>query len=264
MIKRNRRLLGCLAILTVAVMIAATGCASVPARTNGQNASTGLDPAAAKLAAYGADTNTNNNGISVTGQGSTWLKPDVATFAIGVETMDADAQKARTANNASMKKVLDALKAQGVEDKDVTTTGYNMYARYDDKGAAIIGYTVSNNVQVKVRNLDKLGDVLTAVGDAGANTAGGISFDVQDRTTAYNQALAQAMEKARARADVIAKASGVKLGKVMVINESSSYSGPVFAGAEMAAAAKDSMAVPVSGGQLEVTASVNVSYEIVK
>ena len=264
MMKRNKRLLITMAVLLAAVMMLATGCVSVPAgkANNGQNAN--LNTAdAAKLAAYGTSDVQNNNGISVNGQGSITLKPDVAYIGVGVETMDNDSQKARTANDAAMKKVYDALKALSIEDKDITTTNYNIYPRYDNKGTAITGYTVSNNVRVKVKNLDKLGDALTAIGDAGANTSGGISFDVEDRTIAYNQALEQAMGKARARADVIAKACGVKLGKVMTINESSGYSGPMFS-PEMASATKDSMAVPVSGGQLEVTASISVSYEIVK
>jgi uncharacterized protein YggE len=210
-----------------------------------------------------SDENPAATGISVSAQGSITVKPDVAYVQLGVETMDADAGKARKANDEAMAKVLAAVKGFGVSDDDVTTTNFNIYPRYDDKGEKITGYTVNNNVSVKVKNLDKLGDVLTAASEAGANTAGGISFDVQDRTAAYNDALAQAMEKAKARADVMAKACGVTLGRVMTVNESSSYSGPTYAVVEDAMYSKAN-AVPVSGGTLDVTASVSVVYEIVK
>jgi len=203
------------------------------------------------------------NGISVTGQGSITMKPDVAYISLGVETMDTDAGKARTANDAAMAKVLAAIKGFGISQDDVTTTNFSIYPRYDDKGVKITGFTVSNTVSVKLRSLDKLGDVLTAASDAGANTAGGISFDVLDRTAAYNQALAQAMDKAKARAQVMAQACGVNLGKALTINESSGYSGPTYATADSLAGSK-AAPVPVSGGTLDVTASVSVVYEIVK
>jgi uncharacterized protein YggE len=128
----------------------------------------------------------------------------------------------------------------------------------------IIGYIVSNNINVTVKNLDKLGDVLTAATAAGANMAGGISFDVLDRTGAYNQALAQAMDKAKARAQVMAQACGVTLGRALTINESSSYSGPTYAASTSLKGDVAAPAVPVAAGQLEVTASVSVVYEIAK
>lgn len=216
------------------------------------------------LKAGAAPADADETGISVSGSGSVSLKPDVATISLGVETMDADAAKARQANDGAMAKVLAAVKGFGIADDDIETTNFNIYPRYDEKGQKITGYTVSNTVSVKVKALDKLGSVLEAAGAAGANISGGIRFDVLDRTAAYNEALAQAMEKARARAEVMAKACGVILGKVLTINESSSYSGPTYASAEKAALMDAAGEVPVSSGQLEVTASVSVKYEIFK
>jgi uncharacterized protein YggE len=251
--RMNRRIiLSALLALVLAAAALAAGCGkSLPAGDN--------NPAGAQ----NAPDNPASTGISVSAQGSVTVKPDVAYVQLGVETMDPDAGKARTANNEAMAKVLAAIKGFGISEDDVTTTNFNIYPRYDDKGEKITGFTVTNNVSVKVKDLDKLGDVLTAASEAGANTAGGISFDVQDRTAAYNQALAQAMEKAKARADVMAKACGVTLGKAVTINESSSYSGPTYAAAEDAMYSK-AAGVPVSGGTLDVTASVSVVYEIVK
>ncbi len=215
-------------------------------------------------AAAGSPGADETNGISVSGSGSVSLKPDVATISLGVETMDADAAKARKTNDEAMTKVLAAVKGFGIADGDIETTNFNIYPRYEEKGQKITGYTVSNTVSVRVKDLDKLGSVLEAAVAAGANISGGIGFDVQDRTAAYNEALAQAMEKARARAEVMAKACGVTLGKALTINESSSYSGPTYASAEKAALMDAAGEVPVSSGELEVTASVSVKYEIVK
>jgi uncharacterized protein YggE len=257
---KNSRLLSSSAALLCAALLMA-GCAALPARNKAPNVIVGTEPAGALKAAASSDTDTPSGGISVSGSGEVSVKPDVATFTVGVETTDADAAKARAANDAAMQKVLDALKAQGVAQDDLQTNSYNIYPRYDDKGTKITGYTVNNQVDVKVRNLDKLGDTLGAAGSAGANTAGAIRFDISDRTAAYNQALEQAMAKAQARAKVIAEACGVKLGKATVINETSTYSGPVVRGESLTGAVKDA-SVPVSGGELQVSASVSVSFSI--
>jgi uncharacterized protein len=252
----KRSVLAALTALVLAAAALMAGCQSAPAAQNNTSLGNALSYSA-------SDQTPAANGISVMGQGSITVKPDVANVTLGVETMDTDAGKARTANDAAMARVLAAIKGFGISEDDVTTTNFTMYPRYDDKGEKITGYTVSNTVNVKVKDLDKLGDVLGAASTAGANTAGGISFDVLDRTTAYNQALEQAMSKAKARAQVIAEACGVTLGRAITINESSSYSGPIYAMAESAMADK-AASVPVSGGTLDVTASVSVVYEIVK
>lgn len=253
------------AALTVASMVFAAGCSQAIPVANAAAANPNVKTAL-MAAAAGDTTGSTSTGISVSGTGTITIKPDTAIFTLGVETDATEAGAARKANDEKMAKVLAALKTAGVADADITTTAFNIYPRYDEKGVKVTSYTVSNNVQVKVKNLDKLGDVLAAATTAGANTAGGISFDVADRTAAYNQALAQAMDKAKARADVISKATGVKLGAVLTINETSSYSGPVYAAAESVkggiAAAADS--VPVQSGQLDITASVSVVYDIAK
>jgi uncharacterized protein len=249
------------------VMVLAAGCKIItPVANTNNHANPDIAVLDAKAVTYSSTTgneNTGSTGISVSGQGSITLKPDVAYITLGVETLDTDAAKARSTNDTAMAKVIAAVKGFGVTDEDITSTNFSIYPRYDEKGLKITGYTVSNAISVKVKNLDKLGDVLTAASAAGANTAGGINFDIMDRTAAYNQALAQAMDKAKARADVMATACGVKLGNVLTVSESSSYSGPIFAAADSLAGGK-AASVPVASGQLDVTASVNVVYEIVK
>ncbi len=206
----------------------------------------------------------DEGGITVSAEGSIWVVPNVATFTVGVQTTDDTASAARNSNAKGMDKVFAALKAKGVDDADITTTDYSIYPNYDTKGTKIAGYTVNNNVSVKVRDLDTAGDVLGAATAAGANWAGGISFDVEDRTAAYNEALAQAMEHAKARADIMAQAAGVTLGQATTISESSGGSGPIYRAESAATVAGDGASVPVSSGQLEVTATITVVFQIAR
>ncbi len=252
-------------VLAMAATLLLGGCAGqVQAYDDKGPAGSAGNPAVSELLAGGSGSDEKEQGgITVSGQGSITVKPDVATVTLGVETTNADASKARQANNEAMDKVLKAVKAFGIAEDDITTANFNIYPVYDEKGQKITSYRVFNNVSVRVKDLAKLGQVLTAATDAGANTSYGISFDVLDRTQAYNEALKQAMEKARARADVMATALGVKVGKVLTINESSSYNGPAYELADAAMGSKGA-AVPVQSGTLEVTASVSVVYEIAK
>jgi uncharacterized protein YggE len=244
------------AMLAVALAAAAmlAGCqGSLPAQGND------------KTSVYGAENqNPASTGITVSGRGSVTVKPDMASLQLGVQTMDADAGKARKANDDAMSRVMAALKGQGVAENDITTTNYSIYPQYDSDYVKITSYVVTNTVNVKVRDLKKLGGVISTAVSAGANSSYGISFDVQDRTAAYNQALAQAMDKAKVRAELMAKECGVKLGRVMTVSESSYSPGPTVMMDESWGAVKAAGETPVSAGQMDITASVNVVYEIVK
>jgi uncharacterized protein YggE len=198
--------------------------------------------------------------LSVNGAAQVTLKPDIAYVTLGTLTQDAGAAAARTANNKLMGSVYAALKAQGVDtDRDVKTTNYSMYPRYDETGKKITGYEISNNIQVKVRNLDKLGGIIEAATSAGANTSNGLYFDVEDREGAYNQALEQAIANARLRAETLVKSAGATLGAVVSASESGSYNPwPVYYGRDLAADG----GVPVSSGTMQVSASVSVTFEL--
>lgn len=201
----------------------------------------------------------SSNSVSVSGSAQVALKPDIAYVTLGTTSADASAAKARTANDAAMAGVLAAVKAQGVDDKDIQTTNYSINPRYSSDGKTITGYEVNNSVRVTVRNLDKLGNVLSDATAAGANTAGGLSFDVQNREDAYNQALTLAIKDARQRAETLAKSAGETLSDVLGVTENSGYTPypyPVYSGLAM----RD--ALPVSAGNLNVSASVSVTYAL--
>ncbi len=201
--------------------------------------------------------------VSVSGSARVTLTPDIAYMNFGVQNRAADAAAARDANSAAMGKVLTALKAKGVDtDKDVKTTNFSINPIYDDKNQKVTEYQVYNTIQVKVRDLDKLGEVMEAATAAGANTADGLWFDVEDREAAYNQALVKAIENARQRAQTLAGSAGATLGDVQSVTENGSYNPgpyPIFYD-RVNSGVKGS--VPVSAGSMDVSASVNITFSL--
>lgn len=201
--------------------------------------------------------------ISVTGSGQVFLSPDIADISVGVHMEGKDAAKAVADNNSQTQDVVQTVKDMGVADKDIQTTNFSIYPRqeYDDQGRVTgITYVVENTVRITVRDLDKIGELLNAVVESGANNIYGIQFDVEDRVTALSSARQAAVENAQAVAEEIAQAAGVKLGPVQSITVQGSSPIPVVQ--ERAAMAAGQGAVPVSPGQLSLTVDVSVVYEI--
>ncbi|AVX03894.1 SIMPL domain-containing protein [Maritalea myrionectae] len=211
--------------------------------------------------------------ISIQGVGDVSAVPDMATVTSGVATDGETARDALTANSEAMAALIDVLKSSGVEDKDIQTSGFSVHPNYvhTDKRDAngyrmppkIIGYRVSNNVTVAIRDLDSLGGVLDAAVTVGANTINGVNFGVSDTDELMKQARQNAMKDAIEKAELYTSAAGVDLGNIMNISENQSYSpAPMMkmgARMEMADAA---MAVPVEAGEMTYSVTVNVQWEI--
>lgn len=197
-------------------------------------------------------------GITVTGLGSVTATPNQASFSFGVETQGQTADEALTKNSAAVKKVIDAVKATGVPAADIQTQQVSVFPRYSNDGNVIIGYTASNSVNVTIRDLAKVSDVVEAATKAGANQVYGPNLTVSNQKALYNQALAKALDDARSKATTIAKAAGVSLGRVVNIVEGGGF-GPLPA-AE--AAAGGDKGVPIEPGQQELQASLSVTFAI--
>jgi len=203
--------------------------------------------------------------LTVMGSAESILTPDIAYIYIGVHTENVDAKTAISENNTKSQKVIDALKAAGIADKDLRTTNFSVYPNQqfgtngESKG---ITYVVDNTVYVTVRDLAKMGDILDAATTAGANSISGIQFDIADKNTALSGARKNAITNARQLADETAQAAGVTLGPIQSINYSSfNQPVPMFAGKGGAMDATSS-SVPVSAGQLTLTVDVTIVYEI--
>ncbi len=203
--------------------------------------------------------------ISVSGTGLAYTTPDKAMISIGVQTRDKDAGKAVDNNTAAMNKIMAALKAQGIADKDLQTQNFSIspQSEYDSSGnpTGVVNYVVDNTLVATVRNLPKIGATLSAAVDAGANNIYGISFGVQDPSKLQATARDLAVADARARAEALAKAAGVTLGDVISISESVGYSvpSPIYA-RDMAQAS--SAEVPVAAGEQTVSVDVSVTFAI--
>jgi uncharacterized protein YggE len=201
--------------------------------------------------------------ISVSGSGKVTLTPDIAYINIGVQTQDASATAAMNDNNSRAQAVIDVIKAAGVEDKDIQTTDFSIYPQqqYDQNGKLTgLIYIVNNTVYVTVRDLTKLGSLLDAAVNSGANAINSISFDVADKTEAMSQARLAAVEDAHKQAVELTQATGVTLGEVRSISYYDT-SAPVniqYSRAEMAAASS----VPIQSGSMQIVTTVSITYGI--
>jgi uncharacterized protein YggE len=203
--------------------------------------------------------------IRVSGEGVATAAPDTATIHTGVVSRADSATEAIAANNKAMTEVLATLKKHGVPEDEVQTSHFNVRPVHerDDDGRvlpAIAGYEVSNQVRVRVGKLDELGKVLDAVVKAGSNRVSGIEFGVSDPTAALDKARRQAVADAKHRAGVLAQEAGVKVGRVVSIQEQSlQRPQPEFRARGLAA---DAASVPVATGREEFRVTVQMVYAI--
>jgi uncharacterized protein YggE len=224
---------------------------------------------------YGCQASTTSTGGSsvqqqglwVTGEGKVPVTPDIANVQLGIVAQAATVAGAQSQANSAMVSVMDALRANGVADKDIQTRYFNIQkvTRWDsDKQQEItIGYSVSNVVNVKIREVDKAGVVIDAVTQAGGDLTrvDSITFDVDDPIRFYDQAREKAMADASDKAKSLATLAGVKLGKATYINEynaSTTSPMPIYTKAE----AGLSDATQISAGELEIVLTVQVVYAI--
>ncbi len=205
--------------------------------------------------------------LNVNGVGQIYLSPDIAYIYIGVHSESKTASDAVGSNKTQTSAVIDAIKKAGVDKKDIQTTNFSIYPsqQYSPSGQ-LTGtmYMVDNTVYVTVRNLDTLGSLLDDAVSAGANSINSIQFDVADKTQALKDARAKAVENAKAQAKELADVSGVSLGSIQSISFNESTPVPMYSagkGGGGGAVAVDST-VPVQPGQLSVSVSVNMVYEI--
>jgi hypothetical protein len=201
--------------------------------------------------------------ITVTGEGRISAAPDQAWINLGVTQRAPTAREAVAAMSAAMTAVTDRLLAAGIAATDIQTGQLSLYPFYDDLNDTptqeVLGYTAAITVDVRVRDLGLTGAILDAAVADGANTFGGIRFDLADPATAYAEARRAAVADGRARATLFAEAAAVGLGRLLTLSEASAYAQPVMAEARFAA---DAAPVPISPGEVSYSASVTMVYEI--
>lgn len=203
--------------------------------------------------------------VTVTGAGQVALKPDIAYIYIGVTTEDPSAADAVARNNADSQRLIDALKAEGVATDDIRTSNFSIwtnrpYGLDGQPGDPV--YVVDNMVNVTVRDLDNLGNLLDVAVRSGANNINSIQFDLADKTEAMSQARAAAVEAARKQAEELAAVAGVSLGKVQSITFYDSVPYPVYDNKGLGGANAVEASVPINPGTMQLTVTVTVAYEI--
>ncbi len=221
--------------------------------------------------------------FSVSGDGKAVAVPDIAEFNFSVISEGgADLAALQKSNTDKVNKAIAYIKSQGVADKDIKTAGYNVSPRYQNtncgyRGYAetcpppeIVGYTVQQTVTVKARDFAKVGTMLAGAVENGANTVSQLNFTVDDPTEVQNEARAEAIDKAKAKAESIARAGDFKLGRLISINENGMYPMPMYDkamsavayGMGGAGAVSNQVAPSIQPGSEEVTVSVMLTYEI--
>ena len=205
--------------------------------------------------------------VRVSGTGIVTGDPDLVVLRIGVSVERDSVKQARTEAAEAMAGVIESLKGNGLLDEDIQTQHFSIHQQYDySKGRREFrGYNVTNTVSAKIRDLDTVGNVIDDAAEAGGDLVeiNSIQFTIDDPTKLKMQARVAAMENAQAKAQTLATEGGVTLGKPISISESGDYYPPVPVNLEFAFAA-DAAAVetPIQSGQLQITVTVNVVYEI--
>ncbi len=202
--------------------------------------------------------------ITVLGRGSVSAIPELALTSVGVETFAETVGEATEANNTTMQAVIEKLKSLGIADKDIQTSNFSINSERQGPEGTDYKYRVTNMVQIKVRDLSKVSEVLDAAIEAGANQVWGVSFTIENQDDLEDEARGKAVEDARRRAKALAELSDLTLGEVLVVVEGGAVSpleGKVAAGLGGMGRAAD-VATPISPGEVQVTYQVQVTYAV--
>lgn len=242
----------CLCILISILMVSAlTGCA---VRQDGDGTS---------LVPIGAEAK-EPKAITVTAQGKVTAMPDVAYITVGVTTQDKDMQKAQDTNAQTMNAMTEALKGAGLTDDDIQTVQYSAYPIYDYSSDTnkIANYEVNNQVELTIKDISRVGEYIDIAVNNGANMTNSIRFGILDQQAVYNDALKLAVEAAKAKADTLSAAGGVKIIGTLQMSENSIGGGVTREYEQAAMDEGASGSTPISSGKLDIEASVTVAYEI--
>jgi len=232
-----------------------------------------------------SNTATNTNTVSFTGEGKVFAVPDIAAISFSILTEAKTSKEAQNQNSDKSKNIVEFLKNQGIEDKDIKTTSYNIYPQYSypraiplplgteteslrypeyyDSNPKIIGYQVSQSFEVKVRDLEKVSAALDGLVAAGANQVNQLGFKIDDEEKLKNEARAKAIADAKIKAATLQKQIGIKLGKIVNYSEGG-YWPPIYYAAE---AKLDSGGFGGEGpsvptGENEIAITVTITYQI--
>ena len=213
------------------------------------------------------------NKITVSDTGEIYAKPDLALISFSVKTEAKTVAKAMSENTERMNGIIDFVKGEGVEEKDLKTTSFNIYPRYEwreelgippypEGKRVLVGYEVTQSLQVKIRDMEKIGEIIEGATAAGANQVGALQFTIDKQDELKAEARKQAIDKAKAKAKELASQLGVNLVRITNFSESSAlprYYGLEF---EQMAGKSGAEAPQIETGENKITVTVTITYEI--
>lgn len=204
--------------------------------------------------------------ITITGEGKSFAKPDIANVSLGVKTEGMKSADVVNKNNEKMNAIISSIKELGVEDKDIQTTAYYLTPLYDYtewSGRVFKGYSLDQRVSVKIRNFEKISDILDKATADGANNIGDLQFSVEDPEKARSEAREKAIEQAKVKAINLAADAGLKIVKLVNISEGYSPVQPRYATGGGDMMLKEANVAPqIESGQLEINSTVYLTYRV--
>lgn len=211
-------------------------------------------------------TTTKSTSFDVSGTGKVSVVPDIAIVRVGVISTGQSAKQAQDQLNINVNKVSESIKKLGIDKKDIKTENYNVNPNYDFKDGSqrINSYSGNTNLSFKVRKLDLVDQIIDVATTQGANQVGGVSFEVEDKLKAENEARKLAIEQAKKKADYAASLAGFKLGKIINYQENPiDFPRPIQLDAErMPVQGSDEVPTNIEPGSSEIQISITLSYEV--
>jgi len=209
--------------------------------------------------------------ISLSGTGNVSIAPDMAIVSFGVVKEAKTARLALDDNSKAMAAILKAMRDNGIEEKDLQTSGFNVQPQYfypkrksngEQPAPKITGYRVSNNLTVRIRELENAGRILDLSVTLGINSGGNIQFTNSDTKSVLKEARTKAVKDALEKAQTLADAANVKLGNILNISENTSRPRPVAIAQARSFSVQEDTAVPVASGENKYQVTVQMSWEI--
>ncbi len=228
-------------------------------------AAAAVPPAAQAQTAQQTHAHVDGTLLSVSAEGLSEARPDLATINLGVTTEGQTAAAALAENARRMTALTQALRRAGVAERDIQTSNVSVYPQQvyvEGQQPRITGYQANNSVTAKVRNIANTGRVIDAAVAAGGNTVNGVSFSHADPDAQLDIARRDAIAEARRRAELYANALGMRVQRIVAVQEGGGYSPPVPMAVERFAASDVAGATPISPGQVESRVTVNVTFEL--
>ncbi len=218
-------------------------------------------------------TTQKTDSFFVSGEGRAKIKPDPATVRVGVQAESRTAEDAQNKMNQSINKVIAAIKALGVEEKNIKTENYNVNPVVEDIGPVqnfagpsdklgASSYTANTNISIITSDTELANKIIDTATQNGATQVGGVQFDTKDNTLAENEARSKAIEEAKKKAQIASQAAGFSLGKIINYQESSGGNSPIMYAMDAKSSVREAAPTQVQPGENEVVVNVTLYYEV--